>query len=403
MRQLSKNDSDRLRALATQYGTPAYAYDAEIIRRQYQRLESAFSASNAKIRFAMKALSNPAVLSLLADLGSGVDAVSIGEVRLALHAGIPSSDISFTPSLPPIEVVQQAIDLGVHVTVDSLSLLEKFGRTFGSEVPCSLRINPHIKAGANKKVQTGHKKSKFGISVDFVERAADLVSNYGIKVVGLHVHTGSDVADAEIFVRSAEVLFAAAELFEDVEIFDLGGGFKVAYRFGENDADVELIGAKCAQIREQYIQRSGRRAEIWLEPGKYLVSASGCLLAEATTVKKSPAVTFVGVDTGLNHLIRPMFYDAYHEIENISNPSGVPQKYTVVGNICETDTFAKDRMLPEVREGDLLVFRSAGAYGFTMASQFNSHPRPPEILVDAEESRLIRRRETFEDLLTAYA
>ncbi|MCB0345309.1 MAG: diaminopimelate decarboxylase, partial [Bdellovibrionales bacterium] len=305
MRELTLGESEYLARLAGEFGTPLYAYDAACIKSQFRRLSEAFSGSEAEIRYAMKALPNPAVLSLLGTLGSGVDAVSLGELRLALRAGIPKERISFTPSLAPLTDIQAALELGVHVTLDSLSLLEKFGRIVGPGVPCSLRINPHIKAGANEKVQTGHRESKFGISIEQIDETLQVVAESGITVTGLHVHTGSDVAEPEIFLQSADVLFRAADKFKDVEIFDLGGGFKVSYHFGSHDADVEKIGANCARVRDEYISRSGRKARIWLEPGKFLVSAAGFLVVKANIVKNTPYAVFVGVDSGLNHLIRP--------------------------------------------------------------------------------------------------
>lgn len=391
----------KLLELAGSFGTPLYIYDAEVIRSQYLLLKQAFAGADADIRFAMKALSNPAVLKLLAGCGCGIDAVSPGEVKLALRAGLPTSKISFTPSCPAFAEVEAAVDQGVHVTLDSLPVLKRFGSRFGGSVPCSVRLNPHIKAGDNEKVQTGHRASKFGISIEQLGEITAAVRADGLRIIGLHVHTGSDIADPDVFLRSAEVLFEAAEVLPEVEIFDLGGGFKVGYRYGESDADVARIGASFAERLASYRSRTGRKARVWLEPGKFLVSRAGVLLVEATVVKRAPARTFVGVNSGLNHLIRPMMYGAYHEVENISRPEGPEMRCDVVGYICETDTLASDRLIAEAGEGDILAVRSAGAYGFTMSSNYNMRERPAEVLLDGEDAVLIRRRETFDDMLAA--
>jgi diaminopimelate decarboxylase len=232
-----------------------------------------------------------------------------------------------------------------------------------------------------------------------LDQILEVVNKYGIRIIGLHQHTGSDIKDAEPFLQVADILFEAAKHFPDLEIIDLGGGFKVSYMPGDAVTDMELLGNKISERFKKFCQEYGRELQLWFEPGKFLVSESGCLLVTTTVVKEDPARNFVHVDSGLNHLIRPMMYGSYHHILNVSNPTGEEKPYNVVGYICETDTFASDRLLPEVSQGDVLAFLNAGAYGFTMSSNYNARLRPAEVLVDNGEAKLVRRRETLEDLL----
>jgi diaminopimelate decarboxylase len=278
-------------------------------------------------------------------------------------------------------------------------MLEKFGAKYGSSVPCMLRINPDILAGGNYKISTGHSHSKFGISIHQSDQIRSLVARYGINLCGLHIHTGSELADLDVFMKMADILFSLAREFSTVRFLDFGGGLKVAYRPEDAVTDVTELGRRLSAAFQDFSRKEGRDLELWMEPGKFLVSEAGFLLVRTNVIKRTPKVTFVGVNSGLNHLIRPMMYDAYHAIENVSNPNGEMQTYTVVGNVCETDTFAADRQLPEVREGDLLLIRNAGAYGYSMASNYNSRFRPAEVMVVNGEARLIRSRDTFDQLL----
>lgn len=226
-----------------------------------------------------------------------------------------------------------------------------------------------------------------------------VVSTYNLNVVGLHMHTGSDILDAEVFLRAAEILFDAAKNFTNLDFIDFGSGFKVAYKEGDITTDIEEVGQKLSAAFNEFCEAYGRKLQMWFEPGKFLVSESGVFLTKTNVVKTTPATVFAGVDSGMNHLIRPMMYDAYHEIVNVSNTSGTKRVYTVVGYICETDTFGLDRKLSEVKEGDILAFKNAGAYSFSMASNYNSRLRPAEVLIYEGKAHLIRKREEFEDLL----
>lgn len=380
-------------------GTPVYVYDTAVMARQVKRLRVAFSGVDLRIQYACKALTNVNVLRFLRTQGCGIDAVSIQEVELALHAGFAPAEILFTPNMTAYAEYRRAVELGVHINIDSLSVLEHFGHDFGGRVPVCIRFNPHIMAGGNERISTGHIDSKFGISIHQLRHVQRIMQSTGLTVNGLHMHTGSDILDAEVFLQGAELILELAPSFPDLTFLDLGSGFKVPYKPDDIETDIEELGQRLAERIAAF--NAGRTAPVavWFEPGKFIVSESGTLLVRVEQVKHTTATVFAGVDSGLNHLIRPMLYGSYHHIVNVSNPTGKPRIYTVVGYICETDTFGWDRKLNEVREGDLLAFRNAGAYGWSMASNYNSRFRPPEVLVHKGKAQLIRRRETIEDLL----
>ncbi len=385
--------------LAEEFGTPLYIYDGDKITNQVKTLQEAFSAVPLKIKYATKALSNITILKLIRKAGAGIDAVSIEEAKLGMLAGYTPSEIMYTPSGVGFDEIQEAVDLGIMINLDSLPLMEKYGEVYGGAHAACIRINPHIMAGGNLKISTGHKESKFGISIEQLPHILELVKKYTLQIVGLHIHTGSDILDAEVFLQGGNVLFEAAMEFPDLKFLDFGGGFKVAYKPNDIATDVQEVGKKVSTAFQDFCKRYGRQLELWLEPGKFLVSEAGYLLVKANVVKSSPTVTFVGVNSGLNHLIRPMMYDAYHSLYNLSNPEGKKAKYNVVGYICETDTIAAHRELTEVKENDLLVIKNAGAYGYSMASNYNSRFRPAEVLIWEGKALQIRKRENFEDLI----
>ncbi|MDH4089915.1 MAG: diaminopimelate decarboxylase [Cyclobacteriaceae bacterium] len=386
-------------ALAEQFGTPLYVYDGEKIANQIKSLKMAFSEADVKVKYAAKALTNLSILKLIRKHGAGIEVVSLEEANIARKAGFTSSEIVFTPSGVDFSEIATGVSLGLAINIDNLSALQKFGEKYRGTYPCGIRINPHIMAGGNYKISTGHSNSKFGISIFQLPQIRELVDKYTMQVRGLHVHTGSEITETDIFLKMAEILFSVAGDFQDLKYIDFGSGFKVAYKEGDMVTNVYDVGLKLSKIFNDFCQQYGRKLELWIEPGKYVVSESGTLLVQANVVKATPTVTFVGVNSGLNHLLRPMMYDAYHHIVNISNPSGPLKMYTVVGYICETDTFGADRKLNEVREGDILAIKNAGAYGFSMASNYNSRLRPSEVLIINGEAKLIRERETLEDLL----
>ena len=388
-----------LEDIAAQFGAPVYVYNGEKIVSQYERLVNAFKPLNVKVKYACKALNNTSILKLLKKHGCGLDTVSINEVLLGLKAGYQPTEIIFTPNCVSIEEIQEAVKLGVHINIDNISILEQFGSIYGNTVPCCIRVNPHILAGGNAKISTGHIDSKFGISVHQMRHVARVVKSSNIHVNGLHMHTGSDILDAGVFLQGAEILFDIAKDFPDLSFVDFGSGFKVAYKEGDITTDIEELASAITQRFQEFCKEYGRELELWFEPGKFLVSESGCFLAKVNVLKQTTATVFVGVDSGLNHLIRPMLYDSYHHIVNLSNPEGKQRIYTVVGYICETDTFGWDRKINEVHEGDILCFKNAGAYGITMSSNYNARFRPAEVLIWNGKAQLIRARETFEDLI----
>jgi diaminopimelate decarboxylase len=385
--------------IAAEYGTPVYVYHAEKILSQYERLKNAFGDTKVKMKYACKSLNNINVLKLLKQAGCGLDAVSIQEVWLGLKAGFAPSEILFTPNCVSIEEINLAVKEGVQINIDNISILEQFGNLYGNSVPVCIRLNPHIMAGGNTKISTGHIDSKFGISIYQLRHVLRVVKSTNIKVNGLHMHTGSDILDPGVFLQGADILFDCAKDFPDLEFIDFGSGFKVAYKEGDITTNVEELGAAISKNFKQFCADYGRELELWFEPGKFLVSEAGYFLVKTNVIKQTTATVFVGVDSGQNHLIRPMFYDAYHHIVNISNPEGTPRVYTVVGYICETDTFGWDRKLNEVREGDVLCFKNAGAYGFTMSSNYNARFRPAEVMIYQGKAHLIRSRETMDDIL----
>jgi diaminopimelate decarboxylase len=382
-------------------GAPVYVYDAGIMERQYKRLVNAFTGVELRIKYACKANTNQAVLKVFKHLGAGLDTVSIEEAELGLHAGFAPSEILYTPNSVSFDEIRRAVDLGLRINIDTISTLEHFGHAYGNSVPVCLRLNPHIMAGGNERISTGHIDSKFGISIYQLRHVQRVVASNNIHVDGLHMHTGSDILDSDVFLQGAEILFDAAENFPDLKFLDFGSGFKVPYKPDDISTDIEDLGRKLTARIKAFNAERATPVEVWFEPGKFLVSESGVFLARVNVIKQTTATVFAGVDTGLNHLIRPMLYSSYHHIVNVSDPTAPPRIYTVVGYICETDTFGWDRKLAEVHEGDILAFLNAGAYGFTMSSNYNSRFRPAEVLVQDGSARLIRRRETIEDLLRA--
>lgn len=392
-------DGVDLLEVAEQYDTPLYVYDANKIVSKYHQLKDAFKGVDVKIKYACKALTNINILKLLLKEGSGLDTVSIQEAKIGLKAGFTAKDILFTPNSVGFDEIQEAVELGLTINIDELSILEQFGDAYGSSVPCCIRLNPHIMAGGNSHISVGHIDSKFGISIHQVPHIQRIVKNYGIKVNGLHMHTGSDILDADVFLRGADLLYEAARGFEDLEFMDFGSGFKVKYKEGDVTTDIEDIGKKISKSFKKFCKSYGRELELWFEPGKFLVSESGYFLVKVNVVKQTTSTVFAGVNSGQNHLLRPMLYDAYHHITNLSHTKGSQRIYSVVGYICESDTLGYDRKLHEVKRGDILAISNAGAYAFSMSSNYNSRLRPAEVLIHKGQAKLIRKREELDDLL----
>lgn len=388
-----------LLAVAKEYGTPVYVYDAKKIKGQYKRLTSAFSAvSSLRINYAVKALSNVSILKLFKTLGSGLDTVSIQEVHLGLAAGFKAEDIIYTPNGVSIKEIEDVATLGCQINIDNLSILEQFG-TRHPNIPVCIRINPHVMAGGNSNISVGHIDSKFGISIHQMPHVLRIVENTGMHINGIHMHTGSDILDIDVFLHAAEILFNTASQFKTLDFIDFGSGFKVPYKPNDIETNIEELGQKLSQRFNEFQKAYGRPLTLAFEPGKFLVSEAGYFLANVNVVKQTTSTVFAGIDSGFNHLIRPMLYNSHHEIENISNTNGRERFYSVVGYICETDTFATNRRIAEITEGDILCFKNAGAYCFSMASNYNSRFRPAEVLWLNGKAHLIRERETLDDIL----
>ena len=391
-------EREYLLSLVEKYDSPLYVYDAEKIEEQYKRITGAFSSvKHLKINYAVKALSNVNILKLFKSFNAGLDTVSVQEVQLGLKAGFDPQDIIFTPNGVSLEEIVQAKDLGVQINIDNLSILEQFGQKY-PKTPVCIRINPHIMAGGNSKISVGHIDSKFGISIHQLPHIHRVVENTGMLINGIHMHTGSDIYDVDAFLRATEILFNAASTLKNLEYIDFGSGFKVPYTEGDIQTDIEELGEKLSKRFNSFCKEVGKDLTLMFEPGKFLVSDAGKFLVHVNVVKQTTSTVFASVDSGMNHFIRPMFYDSYHHVVNLSNPRGKERFYTVVGYICETDTFGSNRRINEIKEGDVLCFNNAGAYCFSMASNYNSRYKPAEVMIRNGKDYLIRKRETIDDI-----
>jgi diaminopimelate decarboxylase len=392
-------DSVDVIGLVKKYGSPLYVYETARMKIQYEKIINAFKGVDLKINFACKALTNINILKFFKGLCSGLDAVSIQEVQLALKAGFAPENIIFTPNCVSLSEIESAVELGVHINIDNLSILEQFGNKYGNNIPVCVRLNPHIMAGGNLKISTGHIDSKFGISIYQMPHLLRIVEMNKMHIEGIHMHTGSDILDVDVFLRGTEILLNEAKNFPELNYIDFGSGFKVPYKPDDIFTDIEALGKKLTKRFKEFYKEYGRDITLMFEPGKFLVSEAGYFFARVNVVKQTTATVFAGLDTGLNHLIRPMFYDAYHHIINVSKPKATHRIYTVVGYICETDTFGWNRKINEISEGDILAFKNAGAYCFSMSSNYNSRYRPAEVMVHKGKDYLIRKSESMEDLL----
>ena len=391
--------SQQLLKIAKDFGGPIYIYDSEKIMKQYKKLKLAFrNVKNLSINYAAKALSNVNILKYLNRLGAGLDTVSLQEVELGLKAGFNPGNIIYTPNGVSIDEIEKVVTYGAQINIDNLAMLEQFGNKHPS-VPVCIRINPHVMAGGNNNISVGHIDSKFGISIHQIPHLLRIVENTKMNINGIHMHTGSDILDIEVFLHASEILFNTARKFKKLSFIDFGSGFKVPYKKGDIETNIEELGEKLSVRFNEFCRNYGSELTLVFEPGKYLVSEAGYFISKVNSVKQTTSTVFAQVESGFNHLMRPMFYGSYHEIENLSNPTGEERFYSVVGYICETDTFGSNRKISEIKEGDYLVFKNAGAYCFSMSSNYNSRYKPKEILWIGGEGHLIRREEKFDDLI----
>lgn len=386
--------------ICQEFGTPLYVYDAAYIEGQIKKFKSGFSSVDLKLKYACKALTNLSIMKLMLKNGLGLDTVSLPEVKMGLDLGFEPDTIVFTPNCVGFEEIEEAVRLGVRINIENISNLRKFGKTYGGTVPVCIRLNPHISAQQESdKVNWWHNQSKFGISADQMAEVKAVEKEYNLHISGIHIHSSSVIMTTEVFLNAARAVFDIALQFDRLDYIDFGGGIKVDVGDGKEVIDVVALGRALDQVFQEFCTSYGRKLELWFEPGRFLVGNSGYLLSTCKVLKRNGGTEFVGVDTGLNHLIRPMMYDAYHEIVNVSNIAGKQRKYTIVGNICEIDNLGKDRMLAEVAEGDVIAIKSTGAYGYSMASTYNSRFRPAEVLVADGKAWLVRKRDTYEDLV----
>jgi diaminopimelate decarboxylase len=391
--------AEQLLAIARSHGLPLFVYDASTITRQIDKLRNAFLLPDLEIHYASKALNTIGVLQHIYREGCGIDTVSPGEIQIALRAGIPPEKITFTPSGVLTADYAFALSRHIHVHVDQFSTLEWLDAHFpGTSV--TLRFNPGVQAGGHHKLQVGKAGSKFGFQHDQTQALRKWTEQHSLRVTGVHMHLGSDIGDSASFQQAFDFLLHTAALWSDtLQHVNLGGGFKVPYHPGDHEININAFGAAVVDQFESFQELLKKPITLILEPGKYLVSEAGHLLIEVSQVRESGKTDMIYVHSGFNHFIRPMNYDAYHEIVNLTNPTGELNRYDIVGYLCETDTFALERTLPEVRPGDILCLANAGAYGYSMASNYNSRPRPAEVLFENGQGKLIRRAETLEDLL----
>jgi len=390
---------DILFKVSKKYGLPVFVYDKDKIISQYSKLKEAFkSVDELHINYAAKALTNINILKVMKDIGCGIDAVSIQEVELALFSGFKSDNIFFTPSGVEIDEIRKAFKYGVQINIDNLSALKIIAENL-SNVKVGIRINPNVRAGGNLKISVGDSDSKFGINVDEIEKAKKIISTYDVVVNGLHIHTGSDIENINSFLKACDVVFEQAEGFKNLEFLDFGSGFKVKYFENDSETDIKKLGKKLGDKFVEFNSNRKNKIRMHIEPGKFLVSDCGYFLTKVNYVNNKTNKNFIHVNSGLNHFVRPMFYGSKHAIKNISSESNETKDYSVVGYICETDTFSDNVNLKTTKEGDILCFKNAGAYCFSMSSNYNSRFRPPEVLVSNNQIKLIRKRESFKDLI----
>ena len=393
-------DFKKLKEAALKYGTPIYLYDLKIIENQFQRLKKELSVlKDYKIYFAAKSLSNISILKFINKLGAGLDAVSIEEVKIGLKCGFNKDEILYTPNGVSFEEIKQVFKLGVKINLDSIESIKDFINEYGYQ-SITVRINPGIYAGGNENVSVGHSESKFGITEDKIDELLDMDIKGKIKITGLHIHTGSDITKNNQFKEGVKKIFSIARDFKNIESIDFGGGIKIPYYEDDTSTNLNEYVKVVSNELNKFESEFNKKLKLIFEPGKFLVSDCGFFITKANYIKSTKTKDFIQVNSGFNHLLRPTLYGSYHEIINLSNLEGKKKEYNVVGYICEKDTFAEKRKISETTKGDLICFKNAGAYGFTMSSNYNSRLRPAEVCLLDNKLHKIRETETIDDLLS---
>lgn len=391
-------------SLAERFGTPLYVYEEARIRAAFDTLARAFAVDDLRIHFAAKANSNPWILRILRQAGAWADVVSPGEILLARRAGFPAERLLYNGNSASDAELRTAVEQGVRINVESRSQLRRLAELApGSAI--SIRFNIDVGGGHHSHVITGGPESKFGIDWEQAEQAQAAAAGR-LRVAGVHCHIGSGVLQAERFVQAVTNLLTVARRFPDLEQVNFGGGIGIPYRADQPELAVDRLGALLTAEYERFCAEYGGRPALCLEPGRFLVARAGTLLCRVTAVNQARKYLFAGTDSGFNHLIRPAMYGAYHHIEPVAPRTGALRDTVLTGNICESgDVFTRGeegiepRSLPPLQEGDLVAIRDTGAYGFAMASRYNSFPLPAEVLAHAGAARLIRHRDTLEQLL----
>ena len=388
-----------LKEAALKFGTPIYLYDLKIIENQFDKLNKELSVlENYKIHFAAKSLSNISILKFIKKMGAGLDAVSIEEVMIGLKCGFNKDEILYTPNGVSFEEIKQAFKLGVKINLDSIESVKDFVNEFGNQ-SITVRINPGIYAGGNDNVSVGHSKSKFGIPEERIDELLDMEKKDKIKITGLHIHTGSDITKNNQFKEGIKKIFSIARDFKNIESIDLGGGIKIPYFKDDTSTNLNDYVKEVSKELKKFELEFNKKLKLIFEPGKFLVSDCGFFITKVNYIKSTKTKDFLQVDSGLNHLLRPTLYGSHHEIINLSNPAGKKKEYDVVGYICEKDTFAEKRKIPETSVGDLICFKNAGAYGFEMSSNYNSRLKPAEVCIHNNKILKIREAQSLNDLL----
>ncbi len=399
-------------AIASEYGTPVYVYNEEIIRKSMETVEGVITKYPYTANYSVKANTNIEILKLALEEGLNCDAMSPGEITLLLKAGFPPEKIFFVSNNVAAEEMQFAIDKGVIVSLDSLDQLDRFGQ-INPGGRCAVRINPGVGAGHSEKVVTAGKKTKFAIAEEDIDKIFEIADKYDLKIVGINQHIGSGFLDPTPYIDAVTNLLRIADRFDNLEFIDFGGGYGIPYHKldDEKSFPMEDFKVKLEPVLDEFVQRYGKTPLFKSEPGRYCVAEGSVILSRVQAIKVNAGIKYVGCDTGMNTLIRPAMYDSYHDIEVIRDGKVVDrdgnndmETVNVSGPICETgDLIAKGRLLPKAKTGDLLAILDTGAYGYAMASSYNSRPRPAEVMITKEGKVVqIRRRETIEDLLSLF-